>query len=156
METILNTLLLPFFDGSIFGPHPTERGLSIWMGVKVMGVILPTLFVVSWIWTVSALHRRGVYFWTLASTWVIPPVGIACLLLASISVMHADNAPNFVVPLYAAGVLEVTVLFWAFFYNVRYTGSVVLALFTLLLQHLGLLGLFWFMFVRGGACHESH
>jgi hypothetical protein len=70
--------------------------------------------------------------------------------------MHADNAPNFVVPLYAAGVLEVTVLFWAFFYNVRYTGSVVLALLTLLLQQLGLLGLFWFMFIRGGARHESH
>jgi peptidoglycan biosynthesis protein MviN/MurJ (putative lipid II flippase) len=79
METILTTLFTPFFDGSIFGPHPTERGLSIWMAVKVMGVILPTLFVVSWIWTVSALHRRGVYFWTLASTWVIPPVGsLAC------------------------------------------------------------------------------
>jgi hypothetical protein len=70
--------------------------------------------------------------------------------------MHDANAPNFVVPLYAAGMLEVTVLFWAFFYNVRYTGSVVLALSTLLLQHLGLLGLFWFMFVRGGARHESH
>jgi hypothetical protein len=71
------------------------------------------------------------------------------------SVVHADNAPNFVVPLYAAGVLEVSVLFWAFFYNVRYTGSVVLALLTLLLQHLDLLGLFWFMFIRGGARHES-
>jgi hypothetical protein len=156
METILNTLFTPFFDGSIFGPHPTERGLSIWVGVKVMGIILPTL---SWCRGYGPSRPpivEGSYFWTLASTWVIPPVGIACLLLASISLVHADDAPNFVVPLYAAGVLEVTVLSWAFFYNVRYTRSVFLALFTLLLQQLGLLGLFWSMFIRGGARHESH
>jgi hypothetical protein len=62
--------------------HPSAEdrifaGLDSWTAIKVAAVLVPAVIFVWIITTVTALHRRDVYFWDLGSTWATV---IACPL----------------------------------------------------------------------------
>ncbi|UPT96456.1 hypothetical protein J4G48_0046915 [Bradyrhizobium barranii subsp. apii] len=95
--------------------------------------------------TVTALHRRELYFWGLGSTWTsifaaLLAVGIACT--SSLSGLHDQQAPLYQGPLIVAGMLYASALAYAVLYNWRATRSVLLGISTSMLQQLAVLGIF--------------
>jgi len=96
------------------------------------------------VFTVMALHRRDVYFWSLGSTWtslIACPAAILIMSLSGWSRLHDPNAPLFEVPLLAGAALYVTAFAFAMFYNVRAARSALLAFSTTMLQQFAVLGL---------------
>ena len=96
-------------------------------------IAVPTAFFVWIVWTVMALHNKGVYFWSLASTWVsLCATLVAGIIAAILGSLHDKGGPY--IFLIASGLLWVTAMTWSFFYNFRAAGSIILALSTTLLQ----------------------
>jgi hypothetical protein len=120
------------------------NGTDGWMTVKVVAVVIPVLCFVWIVFTVMALHRRDVYFWSLGSTWtslIACPAAILIMSLSGWSRLHDPNAPLFEVPLLAGAALYVTAFAFAMFYNVRAARSALLAFSTTMLQQFAVLGL---------------
>ena len=63
-----------------------------WTVLKVVAVLVPVVLVLWIILTVTALHRRDVYFWSLGSTWVSVIVCPISLVLASSSTLNRVGA----------------------------------------------------------------
>jgi len=119
-------------------------GSDGWVGVKVAAVLIPVLCFVWIVFTVMALHKRDVYFWSLGSTWtslIACPAAVLIMCLSVWSRLHDPNAPLFEVPLWAGVALYATAFAFAMFYNVRATRSIFLALSTSMLQQFAVLGL---------------
>jgi len=119
------------------------NGTDGWMTVKVVAVVIPVLCFVWIVFTVMALHRRDVYFWSLGSTWtslIACPAAILIMSLSGWSRLHDPNAPLFEVPLLAGAALYVTAFAFAMFYNVRAARSALLAFSTTMLQQVAVLG----------------
>jgi hypothetical protein len=76
----------------------------------------------------------------MASTWVSMGVFIASVALATLAGDHPAGAPVNAAPLWAAGFLELTSLAWCLAYNVKRTGSWLLAIAVLFLQQLAAFG----------------
>jgi len=120
------------------------NGTDGWMTVKVVAVVIPVLCFVWIVFTVMALHRRDVYFWSLGSTWtslIACPAAILIMSLSGWSRLHDPNAPLFEVPLLAGAALYATAFAFAMFYNVRAARSALLAFSTTMLQQFAVLGL---------------
>ena len=120
------------------------NGSDGWMTVKVVAVVIPVLCFVWIVFTVMALHRRDVYFWSLGSTWtslIACPAAILIMSLSGWSRLHDPNAPLFEVPLLAGAALYATAFAFAMFYNVRAARSALLAFSTTMLQQFAVLGL---------------
>ena len=104
-----------------------------WTVLKVTAALIPAIMFVWIVVTVSALHRRNVYFWGLGSTWATIIGCPAGLIIASLSTWSRLNDPN-AAPVYAlivAGLgLYAVVFAYSILYNYGATKSVTLALST--------------------------
>ncbi len=118
--------------------------------IVTAGILIPVLIFLWAVLTVTALHKRELYFWSLGSTWssaVACPVALGIMSLNSLSSLHDPNAPIFAAPIVAGVTLYAAALAYAVFYNFRATGSAALALSTSMLQQLAVLGAI-FLFLR--------
>jgi hypothetical protein len=120
------------------------NGPDGWIALKVIAILIPVLVFVWIVATVTALHRRDVYFWRLGSTWTGLIAGPAALAIMSQCVwrrLHDPNAPLFMAPVMAGLMVYAVSLAYAAFYNFRATKSALLAFSTCMLQLLTVLGL---------------
>jgi hypothetical protein len=120
-----------------------------WTVVQVAGMLTPALVAVWIIVTVTALHKREVYFWSLGSTWasvIICPIALVIMCLSSWSQLHDPNAPLFQAPVIAGAILYAFAFAYATFYNYNATKSAALALSTSILQQLAVLGAIYLYF----------
>jgi len=111
-----------------------------WTVVQVAGMLAPALVAVWIIMTVTALHKREVYFWSLGSTWasvIICPIALGIMSQSVWSQLHDPNAPLFQAPIIAGAII----------YNYNATKSAALALSTSILQQLAVVGAI-FLFLR--------
>jgi hypothetical protein len=79
-----------------------------WTVVQVVAMLSPALVAVWIILTVTALHKREVYFWSLGSTWasvIICPIALGIMCLSVWSRLHDPNAPLFQTPIIAGAIL---------------------------------------------------
>jgi hypothetical protein len=121
-----------------------------WTVVRVAGMLTPALVAVWIIMTVTALHKREVYFWSLGSTWasiIICPIALVIMCLSVWSGLHDPNAPLFQTPILAGAILYIVAFAYATFYNYNATKSATLALSTSILQQLAVVGAI-FLFIR--------
>lgn len=115
----------------------------------VFAVLVPTLMLVWVIVTVTALHRREVYFWSLSSTWIsiiVCPIALLIICLSTWSGLHDRNAPLFQGPLIAGALLYLVAFTHVILHNYSATRSAILALSTSMLQQLAVLGVILFFF----------
>jgi len=127
-----------------------SAGLNGETVLEVAAVLVPALVLLWIILTVSALHKRGAYFWSLGSTWssvIACPVALVIMSIGSWSRMNGPNAPLFHAPIVAGAILYLVAFGYAIFYNYKVTGSATLAVSTSLLQQLAVLGAI-FLFLR--------
>jgi hypothetical protein len=118
--------------------------------VLEVAVLVPALVLLWIILTVTALHKRDVYFWSLGSTWtslIACPVALAITCLSSLSGLHDSNAPLFHGPIVAGAILYVVAFAYAIFYNYNISKSATLAVSTSMMQQLAVLGVI-FLFLR--------
>jgi hypothetical protein len=111
--------------------------------LEVAAVLVPALVLLSIILTVTALHKRDAYFWSLGSTWtsvIACPVALVIMSLGSWSQANGPNAPLFHAPIVAGTILYLVAFAYAIFYNYKVTGSALLAVSTSMLQQLAMLG----------------
>ena len=108
-----------------------------WM--TILAVLIPTLAFIWIIMTVTALHKRDVYFWSLGSTWSsVIACPIALLIITLSGGWKGASAPP---ALMMAGAILYAVAFaYSIFYNYNATRSAALALSTSMLQQLAVLG----------------
>lgn len=121
-----------------------------WTLLKVFAVLVPILLVLWIILTVTALHRRDVYFWSLGSTWVsviVCPISLVVASSSTLSRLHDESAPLFELPLLAGAALYAFAFLYAVIRNYAATKSAILALSTAILQQLAVLGAI-FLFLR--------
>jgi ABC-type iron transport system FetAB permease component len=111
-----------------------------WMTLVV--VLIPTLAFIWIIMTVTALHKRDVYFWSLGSTWSSL---IACPIALLIIVLSGGwkGATAMVM---AGAVFYAVAFAYSIFYNYNATKSAALALSTSMLQQLAVLGAIYLFF----------
>ena len=130
-----------------------STGPDGWTLLKVAAALIPTIMFMWIIVTVTALHRRGVYFWGLGSTWTTIigcPIGLVIASMSGWSGLHEPNASPFYT-LIAAGLGLYAVTFaYSIFYNYNATKSATLAVSTSMLQQLAVLGLI-LLFLRWSA-----
>jgi hypothetical protein len=127
-----------------------SAGVDISTAFEIVAVLLPTLVLLWIILTVTALHKRDAYFWSLGSTWtsvIACPIALVIMSLGSWSQLHDTNAPLFHAPIIAGAVLYIAAFAYAIFYNYNVTRSTVLAVSTSMLQQLAVLGVI-FLFLR--------
>jgi hypothetical protein len=120
-----------------------------WTVVQIVAMLTPALVAVWIIMTVTALHKREVYFWSLGSTWasiIICPSALVIMCLSVWSRLHDPNAPLFHVPIIAGAILYAVALAYSIFYNYNATKSATLALSTSMLQQLAVLGAIYLYF----------
>jgi hypothetical protein len=119
-------------------------------------VLMPAITLLWIILTVSALHKRGAYFWSLGSTWTSVIACPVALVIMSLSSWSGPNAPLFHAPLIAGAVLYLVAFAYAIFYNYNITRSTVLALSTATLQQLAVVGaIFLFLRWRGNEVNRG-
>ena len=124
--------------------------LDGWTVLKVGAILVPALVLFWIIMTVMALHKRDVYFWSLGSTWVSViacPIALVIMSLSVSSQLHDPNAPLFQGPIIAGAILYVVAFAYAIFYNYAVTKSAMLAISTVVLQQVAVLGVI-FLFLR--------
>jgi len=111
-----------------------------WM--TILAVLIPTLAFIWIIMTVTALHKRDVYFWSLGSTWSSL---IACPIALLIIVLSGGwkGATAMVM---AGAVFYAVAFAYSIFYNYNATKSATLALSTSMLQQLAVLGAIYLYF----------
>jgi hypothetical protein len=98
--------------------------------IEVIAVLVPALVLLWIILTVTALHKRDAWFWSLGSTWtsvIACPIALAIMSLSSLSQLHDPNAPVFHAPLIAGAILYIFAFGYAIFYNYNVTRSAMLA-----------------------------
>jgi hypothetical protein len=120
-----------------------SAGVDGWTVIEVAAVLVPALMLLWIILTVSALHKRDAYFWSLGSTWtsvIACPVALVIMSLGSWSQANGPNAPLFHAPIVAGTILYLVAFAYAIFYNYKVTGSALLAVSTSMLQQLAMLG----------------
>jgi hypothetical protein len=120
-----------------------------WSVVQVAGMLTPALVAVWIIMTVTALHKREVYFWSLSSTWasiIICPIALVIMCLSVWSRLHDPNPPLFHAPIIAGAILYAVAFAYSIFYNYNATRSAALALSTSMLQQLAVLGAIYLYF----------
>ena len=108
-----------------------------WTVVRVIAMLTPALVAVWIIMTVTALHKREVYFWSLGSTWasiIICPSALVIMCLSVWSRLHDPNAPLFQPPIIAGAILYAFAFTYAICHNYNATKSVALALSTSILR----------------------
>jgi len=108
-----------------------------WTVVQVAGMLAPALVAVWIIMTVTALHKREVYFWSLGSTWasvIICPLALGIMSQSVWSQLHDPNAPLFQAPIIAGAILYAFAFTYAICHNYNATKSVALALSTSILR----------------------
>jgi len=108
-----------------------------WTVVQVAGMLAPALVAVWIIMTVTALHKREVYFWSLGSTWasvIICPIALGIMSQSVWSQLHDPNAPLFQAPIIAGAILYAFAFTYAICHNYNATKSVALALSTSILR----------------------
>jgi hypothetical protein len=121
-----------------------------WSVVQVAGMLTPALVAVWIIMTVTALHKREVYFWSLGSTWasvIICPIALVIMWLSVWSRLHDPNAPLFQAPVIAGAILYAFAFTYAIVYNYKATKSAALAVSTSILQQIAVVGAI-FLFLR--------
>jgi hypothetical protein len=105
--------------------------------LEVVAVLVPALVLLWIILTVSALHKRDAYFWSLGSTWtsvIACPIALVIMSLSSWSQLHDPNVPLFHGPIIAGAILYLVAFAYATFYNYNVTKSTMLAISTSMLQ----------------------
>jgi hypothetical protein len=110
---------------------------------EVVAVLVPALVLLWIILTVTALHKRDAYFWSLGSTWtslIACPIALVIMSLSTWSQLHDPNAPVFHAPIMAGAILYVVAFGYAIFYNYNVTRSATLAISTSMRQQLAVLG----------------
>jgi hypothetical protein len=112
-----------------------------WMTLVV--VLIPTLAFIWIIMTVTALHKRDVYFWSLGSTWSSL---IACPIALLIVVLSGGLKGATALAI-AGAILYAVAFAYSIFYNYNATKSAALALSTSMLQQLAVLGAIY-LFLR--------
>jgi hypothetical protein len=113
-------------------------------------MLAPALVAIWIILTVTALHKREVYFWSHGSTWtsvIACPIALAIMSLSGWSQLNDANVPPFHAPIIAGAILYAVAFAYAIFYNYNTTRSAMLAISTSMLQQLAVLGLI-FLFLR--------
>jgi hypothetical protein len=118
--------------------------------LEVAAASVPALVLFWIILTVSALHKRDAYFWSLGSTWtsvIACPVAMVIMSIGSWSQANGPDAPLYHAPIVAGAILYLVAFAYAVYYNYKITGSAVLAVSTSLLQQLAVLGAI-FLFLR--------
>lgn len=111
--------------------------MSDWVTVALIGG--PILFLMWVVFTVSAMHKRDAYFWSLTSTWVSMGGGLFALVVFVVEsnvVAYGGGPPAIVlgaVLVYAATVL------YSGWYNMGALKNPLLALSVTMLQQLVLL-----------------
>jgi hypothetical protein len=130
-----------------------------WFLLQVLAVLVPVLLFIWIILTVTALHKRDVYFWSLGSTWttvVVCLIALAVVSLSSLSTLNDPNAPFLRAPILAGSILYAAAFAYAIFYNYNTTKSAILAISTSLLQQLAVLGaIFLFLRWRGNEVNRG-
>ena len=126
------------------------------MYLKVSAVLVPVLGFTMIAGTVRALHRRDVYFWSLASTWtsIMGSIFAFVLFIMGGQVTSFNGDPFWLFP--GLGLYACCMVF-ALVYNYRATRSVFLAVFTLILQNLAVSVCFllWLRFFGQGHREEA-
>jgi hypothetical protein len=120
-----------------------SAGVDGWTLLNVVAVLAPALGLLWIILTVSALHKRDAYFWSLGSTWtsiVACPVAMVIMSLGSWSQVNGPDAPLFHAPIVAGTILYLVAFGYAILYNYKVTKSAVLAVSTSILQQLARTG----------------
>ena len=113
-----------------------------WTLLKIAAALVPTVTFIWIIATVTALHRRGVYFWGLGSTWttiICCPIGLLIVSMSGWSGLHDANAAPFYTLIVAGLALYVAALVYSILYNFNATKSVTLAVSTTMLQQFAVL-----------------
>ena len=125
-----------------------------WMTLVV--VLIPTLAFIWIIMTVTALHKRDVYFWSLGSTWSsLIACPIALLIIVLSGGWKGASAPP--APMMAGAILYAVAFAYSIFYNYNATKSAALALSTSILQQIAVVGaIFLFLRWRGEEVNRGH
>jgi len=125
-----------------------------WMTLVV--VLIPTLAFIWIIMTVTALHNRDVYFWSLGSTWSsLIACPIAFVIIALSGGWNGVSTPPAL--MMAGGILYVVAFAYSIFYNYNATKSAALALSTSILQQIAVLGaIILFLRWRGEEVNRGH
>jgi hypothetical protein len=92
--------------------------------LEVVAVLVPALVLLWIILTVTALHKRDAYFWSLGSTWtsvIACPIALVIMSLSTWSQLHDSNVPLFHAPLIAGAILYLVAFGYAIFYNYNVT-----------------------------------
>jgi len=85
-----------------------------WM--TILAVLIPTLAFIWIIMTVTALHKRDVYFWSLGSTWSsLIACPIAFVIIALSGGWNGVSTPPAL--MMAGGILYVVAFAYSIFYN---------------------------------------
>ena len=114
-----------------------------WM--TILAVLIPTLAFIWIIMTVTALHKRDVYFWSLGSTWSsLIACPVALLIIALSGGWNGASAPP--APIIAGAILYAVAFVYSIFYNYNATKSAALALSISMLQQLAVLGMIYLYF----------
>jgi hypothetical protein len=127
-----------------------SAGLNGWTVLEVASVLVPALVLLWIVLTVSALHKRDAYFWSLGSTWtsvIACPIALVITSVSSWSRANDPNAPLFHAPIVAGAILYVVAFAYSIFDNFRATKSAMLAISTSMLQQLAVLGVIY-LFLR--------
>jgi hypothetical protein len=104
--------------------------------IEVAAVLVPAIVLLWIVLTVSALHKRDAYFWSLGSTWtsvIACPIGLVIMSLGSWSQANGPDAPLYRAPIVAGAILYLAAFGYSIFYNYKVTKSAVLAVSTSLL-----------------------
>jgi uncharacterized membrane protein YoaK (UPF0700 family) len=110
--------------------------------ITIVAVLIPALVFIWIIMTVTALHKRDVYFWSLGSTWsslIACPIALLIIALSG----GLKGAPAL---LMAGAILYAVAFAYSIFYNYNATKSAALALSTSMLQQLAVLGAIYLYF----------
>ena len=136
-----------------------SAGLNGWTMLEVAAVLAPALALLWIVLTVSALHERDAYFWSLGSTWtsiIACPVALVIMSLGSWNQVNGPDAPLFHAPIVAGAILYLVAFGYAIFYNYKVTRSALLAVSTSMLQQLAVLGaVFLFLRWRGNEVNRG-
>ncbi len=128
----------------------TIAGLDAWTVLKVTATLVPVLVLFWIVLTVTALHKREVYFWSLGSTWaslIACPIALSITSFSVSSQLNDPNAPLFQAPILAGAILYAGAFAYSIFYNYNATKSAILAISTSMLQQFAVLGVI-FLFLR--------
>jgi hypothetical protein len=120
-----------------------SAGVNGWTMFEVAAVLVPALVLLWIIVTVSALHKRDAYFWSLGSTWtsvIACPIALIIMSLGSWSRVNGQDAHLFHAPIVAGAILYLVAFGYAILYNYKITRSALVAISTSMLQQLAVLG----------------